>query len=632
MKTHVFSRGCLSLIFGLVAIFGAFTAIAQDSFGTVTIHATDGQAAEAFNNTGTFTVRRAGGTNFSQVIFYQLSGTASNGVDYEELGGTVQMPAGATAVSFHVKPIDDSLIEGTETVVARIIESPMMCMTCGYRIGEQNTADVLIEDNDRTGTNSPPFVQLNEPATGDVFLGGSDITLRAYAQDPEDRFYVKVEFFEGANSLGFGTFQPATCPAPYCPYFALTWSNVPPGKYVLRAVATDSVGASSRSNPAEITVLDGVNIYATDAVAAERPLTTAVAPDTATFTVRRPNVETNNAIVVRYEISGTASNGVDYRNLSGEVTIPAGALSAQIVVDPLDDNLSEDTETVILTLIPPCPPCLFTTPPCLPPVPIDGSCYPIGPDNRAVVYIRDNDPVPTNHPPFVELTAPREGETFAAPADITLVAFAQDDEDKYNLQVEFFEGTRSLGFGTFNPTRCWPGCPNYVLTWSNVPPGQYILTAVATDSGGASSVSAPVHITVGSNAPPAVRIIQPSDGEVFPARSDVGIIAFAQDREDHYDLKVEFFEGDRSLGFGTFFPGRCAVCPNYGITWSNVPTAAARAPFPRRCILPCRKPIGRRWSTSSPAIRLPPKVLAIGGIPLAPIPIPGLLRPGNRGE
>jgi hypothetical protein len=25
--------------------------------------------------------------------------------------------------------------------------------------------------------------------------------------------------------------------------------------------------------------------------------------------------------------------------------------------------------------------------------------------------------------------------------------------------------------GTFNPTRCAPDCPNYILTWSNVPPG-----------------------------------------------------------------------------------------------------------------------------------------------------------------
>src|SRR2546425_7941951 len=287
MKTHIGSFRFCCLIFAFVALPGLRFALTQDPNSTITIHATDPQAAEAFSDTATFTVRRTGVTNFSVLVFYQLSGTASNGIDYERLGGTVQIPAGALAASFTVKPIDDSLIEGTETVLAQLVPSPMMCMTCGYNIGTPSIAEVFIEDNDRGGTNHPPFVHLNAPRDGDVFTASSDITLRAYAQDAEDRFFVKVEFFEGANSLGFGTFEPSTCPAPYCPYFALTWSNVPPGQYTLTAVATDSAGASSRSDPANITVLDGVNIEATDPVASERPAASAIPPDTATFTVRR---------------------------------------------------------------------------------------------------------------------------------------------------------------------------------------------------------------------------------------------------------------------------------------------------------------------------------------------------------
>jgi hypothetical protein len=84
-----------------------------------------------------------------------------------------------------------------------------------------------------------------------------------------------------------------------------------------------------------------------------------------------------------------------------------------------------------------------------------------------------------------------------APTNILLMAFTSDPEDKYFVQVEFFEGTHSLGFGTFNATRCAFGCPNYVLTWSNVPPGNYLLSARATDSQGGVGVSEPVHITVG---------------------------------------------------------------------------------------------------------------------------------------
>src|ERR1043165_7237673 len=90
-----------------------------------------------------------------------------------------------------------------------------------------------------TSSNSPPFVRLNAPQDGDIFTAPTNIVLRAYADDPEDGNNVLVEFFEGTNSLGFGTFVPALCPSPYCPFFALTWSNVTAGNYVLTAKAAD---------------------------------------------------------------------------------------------------------------------------------------------------------------------------------------------------------------------------------------------------------------------------------------------------------------------------------------------------------------------------------------------------------
>lgn len=107
MKTHA----SYFWVFVFSGAFMAGAAIAQDVNSTVTIYATDAQAAEAWSDPGTFTVRRVGGTNFWQLIFYEPSGTASNGVDYEQLPGTIEMPAGMTAVSFTVRPINDSQVE-----------------------------------------------------------------------------------------------------------------------------------------------------------------------------------------------------------------------------------------------------------------------------------------------------------------------------------------------------------------------------------------------------------------------------------------------------------------------------------------------------------------------------------------
>src|SRR5262249_20587730 len=66
-------------------------------------------------------------------------------------------------------------------------------------------------------------------------------------------------------------------------------------------------------------------------------------------------------------------------------------------------------------------------------------------------------------------------------------------------QVEFFEGDHSLGLAR-GPLRTPFGM--WLLNWSNVAPGQYTLTAHATDNFGAVSVSAAVNIAVITNGPP----------------------------------------------------------------------------------------------------------------------------------
>ena len=57
------------------------------------------------------------------------------------------------------------------------------------------------------------------------------------------------------------------------------------------------------------------------------------------------------ALTVLYTVSGTAT-AADYTGLSGSVTIPAGAASALATVTPVNDGLTEDPETVMVTITP----------------------------------------------------------------------------------------------------------------------------------------------------------------------------------------------------------------------------------------------------------------------------------------
>ncbi|MBF7092783.1 hypothetical protein IUY40_14700, partial [Flavobacterium sp. ALJ2] len=62
-------------------------------------------------------------------------------------------------------------------------------------------------------------------------------------------------------------------------------------------------------------------------------------------------ITVTNAVDINYEISSssTATNGTDYKMLSGIVTIPAGSGEASILVETILDKLIEPEETLIIT-------------------------------------------------------------------------------------------------------------------------------------------------------------------------------------------------------------------------------------------------------------------------------------------
>jgi len=483
----------------------------------VTVRAPDPLAAEPdptsdHLDTATFKIHRTGPTDSALTVFYRLGGTALNGVDYSELPYSAEIPAGARAVEVVVKPIDDLLVEGTESVIIKLVE-PLCIATfppppdC-YTVGRASEARAVILDND-SPPNRPPVVRLVKPEDGDVFLAPADIRLAALARD-FDGYVTQVEFFEGTNSLGVVSNNPALF-SPVLPPFTMVWSNVPPGRYVLHAVATDNAGESTRSQPVETKVVPRleppiVNITAPDPEAAEPGVLTVINP--AIFEVTRTG-STHRPLVVFYRVGGTAENGVDYQLLPGRIWIPEGAAAARIVVNPIDDNLVEGLETVVLKLEPhPLLSPTNTTPEWW---------YRIGSNDVARAVIRDNDFSPTNLPPRVAIVHPEDGEVFEAPVDIKLAAAAQDP-DGYVKTVEFFDGDVSLGVVSNSLGGVIVGDSDAVsseqlfrLLWQNVPPGLHVLAAKATDNRGAMSRSEPVRIKVLPPPRPPVVTIYATD-------------------------------------------------------------------------------------------------------------------------
>ncbi len=180
------------------------------------------------------------------------------------------------------------------------------------------------------------------------------------------------------------------------------------------------MGASSVSDEVPIRVAEPcriplVQLTTPDPFAAEQDPRLDIPADTGTFQICR-SCGTDEDLLVVYEIGGSAENGQDYVLIRDEVIIPAGSSCVDILIDPLDDDLVEGTETVEVKLVPLD---------CLALDPTPAGCYLVGDRNRGVVYIRDND-LPPNQPPAVAWVSPPDGSVFMAPVDIRLVAEARD--------------------------------------------------------------------------------------------------------------------------------------------------------------------------------------------------------------
>ncbi len=119
----------------------------------VNIIATDPVAREGTNSAGgidtaAFLIRRSGEVTASLNVFFEVGGTATNGVDYNQLPGSVAIPAGKSSVTLIVTPIDDRQREPPETVVIKLAPSPELNPLPTYTIGTPRRAAALILDND----------------------------------------------------------------------------------------------------------------------------------------------------------------------------------------------------------------------------------------------------------------------------------------------------------------------------------------------------------------------------------------------------------------------------------------------------------------------------------------------------
>ena len=271
-------------------------------------------------------------------IDLSVTGTADEAFDYERIPRSIVMKSGSQFASFDLRTLTDDRLESDEEIVVSVLTG-----TGGnYQLGNRNKARIVVLDVDSGG---PRSVNVTT-ATVDVEEGGiATFTLRTSAESDRD-LPVLVEF-AGTATPEFDFVTPTS------DQFVIRAGSMSTDVNVrlrddgededtetltmrvlprdtgesrtsytvgLPAEATIEIGSGDRP---EMTVVGGGRLSEGSAGSFRIVADGAVPEDTS----------------VNYQISGTATPGVDYRVVSGTVVMRAGTSSVSVTIDTLDDDV-----------------------------------------------------------------------------------------------------------------------------------------------------------------------------------------------------------------------------------------------------------------------------------------------------
>ena len=386
----------------------------QQQFSQVSIRALS-NAMENPVTPGQFEISRTGSTDSDLRVFYVRNGTAVSGVNHEPLA-LVTIPAGADSTILNVTPVANDVadgplsvtvtlrlatvqtqvvnvvtnINGTNVVVARTnrITFPgwellpvngqltwFQTYPIGYVLGTAEATLTIQDDDVAAGPPTVGIFAFDDTAmeTGEdsaqllVFRNGSvadELTLY-YTVEPGAQFPASVEDYIPVSGQ---VTIPAGQDYVFVPIIARNDLFVE-GNETLVVRLTPRPQYTVGIPTAEVLIVDDdlpvVTVNATDAVASEP------SANTGTFTFVRAGDFSGN-LIVNYLVTGTATSGVDFQTLPGQVTIPAGQISATVTVVPVEDGLTEGDETVTVLIS-------------------ESAVYNIGNPNDATLVIQDNE-------------------------------------------------------------------------------------------------------------------------------------------------------------------------------------------------------------------------------------------------
>ena len=285
-------------------------------------------------------------------VDYAVTGTATGGgTDYTLANGTLTINAGSTTENITIAGIiEDALTEDDETVILTL-SNPS-----NATLGANTVHTYTINDNDAANEPTIAFNAIasdngEDTASADIAVDLSGVSGQT----------ITVDYAVTGTATGGGT-DYTLANGTLTINAGSTTENITIAGIIEDALTEDDETVIlTLSNPSNATL--GANTVHTytinDNDAANEPTIAfnAIASDNAEDTASADiavdlSGVTGQTITVDYAVTGTATGtGTDYTLANGTLTINAGDLSEDITIASIvDDALTEDNETVILTL------------------------------------------------------------------------------------------------------------------------------------------------------------------------------------------------------------------------------------------------------------------------------------------
>ncbi len=422
----------------------------------VMVTSTNGPNAVEGGTAGEFTFYRHD-TNGPLTLYFTVTGTALAGADYAPLPSSVTFSNGQGVFTLPVYTVDDSLIEGEETVLLSLTELDT------YRVVFPGTAMLLLQDNDqRVQIDAGDFV-ASEPGTNP-----GEFTFTRFGSTNSD---LRVNFSVGGTAsngvdyvaLPDSILIPAGSLSATLPVHVIDDRLVEGPETVTVTLLSGNGYSLGNPKTATVTINDNEPMLT---ISASVPGVIEGSQRPGVFTVTRSG-DPSYEFTAYLAVAGTATFGVDYPPFPTEIFFACGTTEIDLPVYPYNELMIEGPETVSVTLLP-------------------SPAYTILSPSNAVVTIAD---AGLNQAPLITLERPRSLPAHLRGPTVTLLVRASvtDDggADSPTNTWSMVSGPCPVSFGNTNT-------PTTTVTFTNA--GFYLLRLTADDGQLQSFRDVPVNV------------------------------------------------------------------------------------------------------------------------------------------